>query len=414
MTTARVHRLANGLTIAVEPMDGVETLAVGVYADVGSRSEAAGQGGLAHLVEHMVFKGAGGRDARAIAEDIEDVGGSLNAWTARDHTVYHARLLAGDLALGVDMIADLVRAPRFDPDELEREKKVVLSELGEANDTPDDIVFDHLQSACYPGQAIGVPVLGDERTLATLTAGDLRRWTEAQYRPGSLVLAAAGKVDEDALLALAEARFGDMAAGTAPAAVSATFGGGTHHDRRKFDQIHLAAAWAGVGHEDPDVHALSLFSSAAGGGMSSRLFQQLREERGLAYSIYSWTQTYAETGLFGLYCAAERPRAAEALALARVVLAQTADDLSEAELARAKSQAKAGWLMGLESVAARCDRLARDLQVHGRIVPVAETVAAIDAVTVAHARAAGAKALGGAEALATVGGTLTGSGKAAA
>jgi len=404
--TARVHRLANGLTVAVEPMDGVETLAVGVYADVGSRSEAAGQGGLAHLVEHMVFKGAGDRDARAIAEDIEDVGGSLNAWTARDHTVYHARLLAGDLALGVDMIADLVRAPKFDADELEREKKVVLSELGEARDTPDDIVFDHLQSACYPGQAIGVPVLGDEATLATLTAADLRRWTETQYRPGGLVLAAAGKVDEDALLRLAEARFGDMIAGVAPPVASATFGGGTHHDRRRFDQIHLAAAWPGAGHADPEHHALSLFSSAAGGGMSSRLFQQLREERGLAYSIYSWTQAYAETGLFGIYCAAERPRAAQALALARTVLAQTAENLSEAELVRARAQAKAGLLMGLESVAARCDHLARNLQIHGRVVPPAETVAALDAVTVATARAAGARALAGATALATVGGTL--------
>lgn len=404
--TARVHRLANGLTVAVEPMAGVETLAVGIYADVGSRSESAGQGGLAHLVEHMVFKGAGTRDARAIAEDIEDVGGSLNAWTARDHTVYHARLLAGDLALGVDMIADLVRAPRFDADELEREKKVVLSELGEARDTPDDIVFDHLQSACYPGQPIGVPVLGDEATLATLTAADLRRWTETQYRPGGLVLAAAGKVDEDALLRLAEARFGDMIAGVAPPAPTATFGGGTHHDRRRFDQIHLAAAWPGAGHVDADLHALSLFSSAAGGGMSSRLFQQLREERGLAYSIYSWTQAYAETGLFGIYCAAERPRAAQALALARTVLAQTADDLSEAELDRARAQAKAGLLMGLESVAARCDHLARNLQIHGRVVPGAELVAALDAVTVGEARDAGARALAGGEALATVGGTL--------
>ena len=404
--TARVHRLANGLTVAVEPMDGVETLAVGIYADVGSRSEAAGQGGLAHLVEHMVFKGAGARDARAIAEDIEDVGGSLNAWTARDHTVYHARLLADDLALGVDMIADLVRAPKFDADELEREKKVVLSELGEARDTPDDIVFDHLQSACYPGQAIGVPVLGDEATLATLTAADLRRWTETQYRPGGLVLAAAGKVDEDALLKLAESRFGDMIAGVAPPVAAATFGGGTHHDRRRFDQIHLAAAWPGAGHVADEIHSLSLFSSAAGVGMSSRLFQQLREERGLAYSIYSWTQAYAETGLFGIYCAAERPRAAQALALARTVLAQIAEDLSEAELVRARAQAKAGLLMGLESVASRCDHLARNLQIHGRILPVAETVAALDAVTVAEARAAGAKALAGGEALATVGGTL--------
>lgn len=404
--SASLHRLSNGLTVAVEPMDGVETLAVGLYADVGARSEPAGLSGLAHMVEHMVFKGAGTRDARAIAEDVEDVGGSLNAWTARDHTVFHARLLAGDLALGVGMIADLVRAPHFDEGELEREKGVVLSELGEARDTPDDIVFDHLQVAAFPGQPLGLPVLGDEASIAAIDAAALRRWVAEQYRPDGLVLAAAGKVDADALLKLAETHFGDMAPGAPAAPSPASFAGGAHHDRRRFDQIHLALGWAGLGHRDPDVHALGLFASAAGGGMSSRLFQELREARGLAYSIYAWAQPYAETGLFGVYCAAARDRAAEALALAQEVLARTADDLTEAELARARVQARAGLLMGLEGPAARCDHLARQIQIHGRIVTPAETVAALDAVTLAQARAAGQRALAGGRAIATVGGKM--------
>ncbi len=404
--TARLHRLANGLTVAVEPMAGVETLAVGLYADVGARSEPAGLSGLAHMVEHMLFKGAGSRDAKAIAEDIEDAGGSLNAWTARDHTVFHARLLAGDLALGVEMIADLVRQPYLDAAELEREKGVVLAELGEARDTPDDIIFDHLQSAAYPRQPLGLPVLGDEASIAAIDVAALRDWTTTRYRPAGLVLAAAGKVDEDALLRLAEARFGDMPAGTAPLYEAGRFGGGTHHDRRRFDQLHVALAHPGLGHAHDDVFALSLYAAAAGGGMSSRLFQQLREERGLAYSIYAWTQSYAETGLFGVYCAAARPQAAEALALTRIILAQTAETLTDAELARAKAQGKAGLLMGLEGVGARCDHLARQIQIHGRIVPPAETVAGIEAVTVAQARIAAQAALSGGEALATVGGKL--------
>lgn len=404
--TARVHRLANGLTVAVEPMAGVETLAVGLYADVGARAEPAGLSGLAHMVEHMLFKGAGSRDAKAIAEDIEDVGGSLNAWTARDHTVFHARLLAGDLALGVEMIADLVRQPHLDADELEREKGVVLAELGEARDTPDDIIFDHLQAAAFPKQPLGLPVLGDEASIAAIDVAALRDWTATRYRPSGLVLAAAGKVDEDALLKLAEARFGDMAAGAPPPYLAGRFGGGTHHDRRRFDQLHVALAHPGLGHADEDVYALALYAAAAGGGMSSRLFQQVREERGLAYSIYSWTHSYAETGLFGVYCAAARPQAAEALALTRDVLARTAETLTDAELARAKAQGKAGLLMGLEGIGARCDHLARQLQVHGRVMPPAETVAAIDAVTLQQARAAGQKALSGGEALATVGGKL--------
>jgi predicted Zn-dependent peptidase len=404
--SARLHRLPNGITVAVEPMAGVETLAVGLYADVGSRSEPEGLNGLAHMVEHMVFKGAGSRDAKAIAETIEDAGGSLNAWTARDHTVFHARMLAGDLALGLDLIADLTRDPHFDAEELEREKGVVLSELGEARDTPDDIIFDHLQSAAFGGQRLGLPVLGGEESIGAISVAALRDWLAIQFRPSGLVIAAAGKVDEDELLKLVEARYGDMAEGAPPPWQPAKFAAGTHHDRRRFDQMHLALAHPGVGHDHDDLHALSLYSSAAGGGMSSRLFQQLREERGLAYSVYAWSQSFADTGLFGVYCAAARPQAAQAFALARDVLAQTAENLTEAELARAKAQAKAGLLMGLEAVGSRCDHLARQIQIKGRIVPPAETVASIEAVTVAQARAAGQAALSGGEAVATVGGKL--------
>nr|WP_253201324.1 pitrilysin family protein [Sphingomonas quercus] len=388
-------------------MAGVETLAVGLYADAGARSEPAGLSGLAHLVEHMVFKGAGGRDARGIAEAIEDVGGSINAWTARDHTVFHARLLAGDLALGVDIIADLARAPRFAEDELEREKGVVLAELGEARDTPDDIIFDHLQITAFPGQPLGLPVLGDEASIAAVTTADLRGWTETQYRPEGLVLAAAGKIDEDALLRLAEARFGDLAPGAPERPAPASFtGGGAHQDARRFDQVHLALAWPGVGHTDADQHALSLFAQAAGGGMSSRLFQELREARGLAYSIYSWVQSFAETGLLGVYLAAAKADASRALALARETMAAVADGLTPEELDRARAQSRAGLLMGLESVQGRCDHLARQIQIHGRIVPATETVAQIDAVTLDQARAAGRRALDGGEVLATVGGRL--------
>ena len=404
--TAKLHTLSNGLRVAVEPMAGVETIAVGLYADAGARSEPKGLSGLAHMVEHMVFKGAGGRSAKAIAEAIEDKGGSLNAWTARDHTVFQARALASDLALGSELIADLVRNADLDAEELERERHVVLAELGEARDTPDDIIFDHLQAAAFPGQQLGEAVLGDETSIAAIDVPAMRNWIADQYRPEGLVFAAAGKVDEDELLRLAERLFGDMAQGAPPVPAAGMFGGGTHHDRRRFDQLHVALAFEGVGHSHPDLHALSLFTNAVGGGMSSRLFQQVREERGLAYSIYAWAHSYADTGLFGLYCAAARGDAAQALALARKVLAETAEGLTEAELERARAQAKAGLLMGLESVATRADHLARSIQVHGRIVPPAETVALIDAVTLDQARRSATTAIGGGEALATVGGRL--------
>lgn len=404
--TARLHRLPNGITVAVEPMPGFETLAVGLYADVGSRSEPEGLSGLAHMVEHMVFKGAGSRDARAIAEAIEDKGGSINAWTARDHTVFHTRMLADDLELGLDLIADLARAPHFHADELERERQVVLAELGEARDTPDDIIFDHLSSASYVGQPLGMPVLGDEASIAAIDVAALNNWIKEQYRPDRLVIAAAGKVDEDALLSIVERRFGDLAAQEYAKPEPATFTSGTRHDRRRFDQLHLAFAYQAPAYCDADLHAMALFTSAAGGGMSSRLFQELREQRGLAYSVYAWAQPFVDTGMFGVYCAAQQEKGAEAFTLARDVLARTAESLDQMELDRAKAQAKAGLLMGLESIATRCDHLGRQIQIHGRIVPPAETVTLIDAVTIEDARRAGQAALSGPMSVASVGGKL--------
>lgn len=404
--TARLHRLPNGVTVAVDPMPGVETLALGLYANVGSRSEPANLSGLAHMVEHMVFKGAGTRDARAIAEDVEDAGGSLNAWTSRETTAFHARLLAGDLALGVEVIADFVRAPRFDADELEREKGVVLSELGEVRDTPDDIIFDNLNAACFPDQPLGRPVLGSEGSIAAIGVADLHGWLDAHYRPGGLILAAAGKVDEDALLRLAEARFGDLAPGTPPVPSPARFRAGAHADKRRFDQVHLAFVHEALPADHPDAPALALFSQAAGGGMSSRLFQQVREELGLAYSIYSWAAGYQETGVLGVYCAADAKDAARALALARSILVETAEGFTEVELARSKAQWRSGVLMGLEGVQTRADHLARWIELRGRIVDAAEQVAEIDAVTVDQVRRVAAAALANPSALATVGGKL--------
>lgn len=404
--TAELHRLSNGLTVAVDPMPGVETLSVGLYADVGARSEGAGLSGLAHMVEHMVFKGAGSRDARAIAEDIEDVGGSLNAWTSRETTAFQARLLHGDLQLGVEVIADFIREPHFEADELEREKSVVLSELGEASDTPDDIVFDHLNAACYPGQPLGQPVLGSEASIAAIGVGDLQAWLADHYRPAGLILAAAGKVNADALLRLAEARFGDLPAGKAPAPASARFSGGAIQDKRRFDQVHLAFVHEALPADHPDMPALNLFSQAAGGGMSSRLFQEVREELGMAYSIYSWAAGYADTGVLGVYCAADAKDAGRALSLSRSILAATAEGFTEAELARSRAQACAGLLMSLESVQTRADVLARGIDLRGRIVDVAELMAEIDAVSVADVRRVAGRVIAGPSTLATVGGKL--------
>jgi predicted Zn-dependent peptidase len=404
--TAEQHVLSNGLTIAVDPIPGAESVAIGVYASVGSRSEPEPLNGLAHVVEHMVFKGAGSRDTRALAEAIEDVGGSLNAWTAREQTVFHGRALARDLSLTAELLADLLRRPHFDEAHLEREKQVILSELGEVTDSPDDLVHDHLFEAAFEGQAIGRSVLGRSETVGAVRRDDCVDWIEREFSPDRLVLSASGKVDAGEVLKIAERLFGDMPPRSAPEVAPARFTGGVRNDRRSFEQAHWCLAFPGHAAADPRNPALALFVQALGGGTSSRLFQELREERGLAYSVYAWSQPFADCGIVGIGCAAERRQAAESVQLARDVLAATADRLTQAELDRARAQVEAGLLMSLETAHGRADHMARSVEVFGRILPLNELVEQIRAVSLADARAEGEALLEAPQAVASVGAKL--------
>jgi predicted Zn-dependent peptidase len=396
--------LANGLTVASWAMPGVETLALAVSADTGSRFETAPLNGLAHLFEHMVFKGTQRRSARQIAEEMEDVGGQLNAWTSRDATMFHARLLARDLAVGVDLIADLVTGARFDEEDLRREKEVVLQELGEARDTPDDIVFDNLQEAAWPDQPLGRSILGDEASLARISRDALVQWQADHYAPQRLTLVAAGKLDHDVLCRLAEAAFpGAATAAAAPTVEPSRFTPRNRHDKRRIEQAQLTAGWAAPGHHDAAQDAALLFTLAAGGGMSSRLFQQVREERGLAYAVSASLQPYVDGGLMSVHAATDPGNAAAARDLVGQVLHEAAAGLEQAELNRARAQALAGLLMSLEAPQGASDYLARSLAVHRRFVPPAEIVARIEAVSVDEARAAGAAMLAHTPARAEIG-----------
>ena len=404
--TADMHVLANGMTVAVDPIPGAESVALGVYAMVGSRSEPQHLNGLAHVVEHMVFKGAGARDTRQIAEAIEDVGGIINAWTARDQTVFYGRTLGKDAPLLAELIADFLRAPHLQDEHLEREKLVILSELGEVVDSPDDLVHDHLFEASFDNQPLGRSVLGREESLGAISAGDCRAWLRDELVPSRLILSASGKVDPDTVLKLAERLFGDMENWPGVPIGRAEFTGGVRNDRREFEQAHWCLGLPGFAASDPRLPALSIFVQAIGGGMSSRLFQELREDRGLAYSVSAWQQAYADTGIVGLSCAADRNRAVESMHVARAVVADAVETLSEVEVQRARAQLEAGLLMNLESVQGRADHLARSIEVFGRIVSLDELLGKVRAVDVADARAAGAALLDGRAAVASVGAQL--------
>ena len=395
--------LPGGLRVASREMPGIETAAVGLYAEAGSRHEPARLNGIAHLFEHMVFKGAGARSAREISEAIEDVGGDLNACTDRDGTSFTASVLAEHVPLAVELIADLVLAPHLTEAELEREKDVVLQELGEARDTPNDIIFDDLWSAAFGDQPLGRPVLGEEETIAAISLADLDEWRRSRFRAGNIYLVAAGKIDHDRLVALAEARLAALPAGEMDAPEPACFTGGVRVGRGSADQAHLALAFPAPGHADPDYFAARFFSDIVGGGMSSRLFQQVREDRGLAYSVYSQLQSYADAGLFYVYAATARRQSAAAAQLIDEILSAAPDSLTGREVERVRTQARAGLLMSLESPWGQAQYLARQLAVYGRLVEPEEILHAVQAVTIDEVRAAGARMLAGARARATIG-----------
>jgi predicted Zn-dependent peptidase len=395
--------LPSGLRVASRDMPGIETAAVGLYADTGSRYEPARLNGLAHLFEHMVFKGAGSRSAREISEAIEDVGGDLNAGTDREGTSFMASVMAEHIPLGVELIADLVLRPHLNTVELEREKDVVVQELGEARDTPNDIIFDDLWSAAFADQPLGRSVLGEEESIEAINVEHLHDWRLSQYQAGSLSLVAAGKVNHAQLVQLAEAHLADLPKGTILPPERAHFTGGDRVGRTACDQAHLALGFAGPSHLDPDYYAARLFADAIGGGMSSRLFQQLREDRGLAYTVYASLQPYRDIGLLSVYAATAQRQSASAAQLVEEVIADAAATMTEREVDRVRTQAKAGLLMSMESPWGQAHYVARQLSVRGRLVDPSEVVADLEAVTVGQVRAAGAKMLSGPRARATIG-----------
>lgn len=381
MNGPRVHRLANGATVVCDPVAGFETLALSVVAGRGARWEDEPRSGWSHLLEHMVFKGAGGRSAREIVEAIEAEGGQINAATGQERTSFQIRALKGGLPLAVAVCADLIRRPTLDADDLAKEVQVVGQEIAEAADTPDDLVFELAHAAAFASQPLGRPILGAVETISAADPATLEAWRAGIYAPDRLVISAAGAVEEDEFLRLAEAAFGDATGEGMAAPAEGVFTGGPALHSRKLEQAHLVFLLPAPGVRDADHWALRLFAEMLGGGMSSRLFQEARERLGLAYAIDAWADAYAEIGAMGIYagCAAkDAGRLAEVAATEILSLARVAED---GELARAKAQLKASLFMGRESLAARAEMAAAQQLAFGRVLEPAEMATAIDAVS---------------------------------
>lgn len=388
-----ITRLSNGLTIVTDPMPQLESAAVGVWVNSGARHESQKQMGVSHMLEHMAFKGTQRRSAREIAEEIEAVGGYLNAYTSREQTAFHARTLKADVPLAVDILADILTQPVFDDGELERERQVVLQEIGQARDTPDDIIFDYLQAAAYPNQPMGWPILGEEETVESFTRDDLQTYMGANYRAGGMTFVASGAVEHVQMVQLITDYFGAFRSGPGPRAEPARYEGQDVRLSQDLEQVHVSYAFPGVASGDDDLLTAQVYATALGGGMSSRLFQEIREKRGLCYSIYAFANSFTDGGTVGVYAGTGERESAEISALVAGEMEGLAMRADEGEVARAKAQLKSGLLMGLERPTARAEQISAQLLAYGRVLTVEEVTAKLDEVDTLRVRRFGERVL---------------------
>ncbi len=401
--SVQVTTLPNGLRVVTDRMTSVETVAVGVWVAAGTRHETADVNGISHLLEHMAFKGTARRSAQAIAEEMDNVGGQLNAYTSRDHTAYFAKVLKENLPLAMDILSDILLNSTMDPEELAREQHVVVQEIYQADDTPDDIIFDHFQSTAFPNQPMGWPVLGKEPIVRSITSDRLKAYMAGNYAADNMVVSAAGNVDHDIFVALVEQAFGTLPRTSAVHETPSAYNGGDFRESRKLEQVHLVLGFGGLAFDDPDFYNLGALSTLLGEGMSSRLFQEIREKRGLAYSVYSSTQSFSDSGLFTIYMGTGRADVPKLIPVLCDEIKKVHDGVTQDEVKRARAQIKSGLLMSLESPSSRCGQRARQIMIYGRPMSTEEIIAKVEDVDAAGITRTAERIFGSAPTLAALG-----------
>ncbi len=385
--SVKLHTLSNGFQIVTEHMPGFQSASLGIWIKAGGRHERAEENGIAHFLEHMAFKGTKTRSALQIAEMIEDVGGYINAYTSREVTAYYTRVLKEDVALSINLLFDILQNSIFEEKEIEVERGVILQEIGQSLDTPDDVIFDWLQDISYPDQALGRTILGPSERVKNFSRANLIDFIAQHYHPERMILSAAGGIDHDEIIRLAEASFGTLPMRAAPENFGkAKFVGGEFRKEKSLEQAHVALAFESPSYRDDDIYTAQIYSVALGGGMSSRLFQEIREKRGLCYTIFAQAGAFSDSGMMTIYAGTSEAQVPDLMALTFDELRRAAEDMSSNELERARAQMKAGMLMGLESASNRAERLARQVQVWGYVPELEETVAKIENVTLDRLR----------------------------
>lgn len=377
----QVSTLGNGLTVATDTMPQAQSLALGFWVKVGTRDEPREAQGVAHLVEHMLFKGTRQRDARAISEAIEGVGGYINAYTSREETAYYVHILPEHAALAVDVLSDMLTESVFDAAELERERGVIIQEIGQAYDNPEDYIFDCVQEVAFPGQGLGWPILGQADNIAKMPRQQLLDYLGRHYHAGAMVLVGAGKIEHEQLRTLAEKFCTAFPAGAAGSRQTARYGGGRRHEKRLLEQQHMVLGFQAPSLLDSEFETAQLLANLLGGGSASRLFQEVREKRGLAYHVSASLSGYRDTGLLLLYAGTAPEQAKLLEEVLWQELARLPHDLSEIEFQRAQAQLRAQLIMGQETPSARCEQLAGDMMLWGRSIALHERLQRLAAVT---------------------------------
>ena len=339
---------------------------------------------MAHFLEHMAFKGTATRSAKNIAEEIEKVGGFVNACTSRETTAYHIKILKEDVPLAVEILADILQDSIFDKTELERERSVILQEIGRSYDSPDDIIFDYFQNQAFPSQPMGWPILGTTNLIKNMSRQKIVDYMNNNYVSPRIIVAAAGNIEHQHFFDLASKAFSRFPKNNIKDPEPAKYSGGEFINKRDLEQVHIVYGFQGVPYSHPLHYPLMVFSSILGGGMSSRLFQEIREKRGLAYSIYSFKSTYRDSGLFGIYSGTGSNKLKELLPVIRDEIISLEKDVTEEEIARSKAQIRSNILMSMESNASRCEKVAQQLLVYGKPISTTDIVNKVDSVDKSH------------------------------
>ncbi len=376
----KIITLPNGLRVAVDEMRDVETVSVGVFVNTGSRNETPEINGISHFLEHMAFKGTAKRSARQIAEEFEGIGGRINAYTSKEKTDYYAKVLKKHAEFAVEFLSDILQNSTFDKVELEKERGVILQEIAMTNDTPDDIVFDYFQEAAYPSQALGRSILGPVSNIKKFSREDFTRYIGKQYNYENMCVVAAGNIKEADLVKWSQKYFNQLGCNKIKKVEVAKYRGGEFKKEKKLEQVNLVMGFKGFSYLDDDYYTAQILAMILGGGMSSRLFQEVRENRGLAYSVYAFNSSYHDDGLFSIYAGTTPDKANELIAATKTEIQKICEKVTDSELKRVRSQFEASLLMAKESTSTRMQKLGGDILSMNRLMSDAEIMKKISAV----------------------------------